>query len=68
MSRRKTHFEQIPVAVVKRLAETVADAGGDGPLYESPGTKAEPYATAISPARSTTVAHTKEARYGEDNG
>ncbi len=30
MQRLKTHFEQIPVAVVKKIAEEVHDDDGDG--------------------------------------
>ena len=29
MQRSKTHFEQIPVAVVKKIAEEVQDDGAD---------------------------------------
>jgi hypothetical protein len=68
MRRRKTHFEQIPVEHVKRVARKLHDGNEANVTFESPDAKREPYAIAITAERSKTVAQSKRARQGERNG
>jgi len=43
---KTTHFEQIPVELVKKITAN-AQSNGNGIHFEGPATKTEPYATAI---------------------
>jgi hypothetical protein len=46
MQKAKTHFEQIPVAVVKRIAEVTGkkeESGKSRVEVEAPSAKTEPY-------------------------
>src|SRR5438270_13484567 len=47
MQNSKTHFEQIPVELVKKIIASAQDGGSDAVSFEGPATKTEPYATAI---------------------
>lgn len=68
MKKRKTHFEQIPVELVKRVTRTFHDADDAIVISESPATKTDPYATAVPATRTETVAHPKRTRQEEKNG
>jgi len=43
MQKSKTHFEQIPVAVVKKIAEEVRDDGNDSTVTRTPPSKLKPH-------------------------
>jgi hypothetical protein len=48
MSARKTYFEQIPVAVVKKIAKHIqASDSEENVVFESPAAKTEPYAICV---------------------
>jgi hypothetical protein len=47
MQNSKTHFEQIPVELVKKIIASARDGGNDSVSFEGPATKTEPHATAI---------------------
>ena len=68
MRKRKMHFEQIPVELVKRVTGTFHDADDAIVIFESPATKTQPYVTAIPADRSDTVARPTRTRQEEKNG
>jgi hypothetical protein len=46
MEKAKTHFEQIPVAIVKKIAEVTEEkkeSGTGDVVVETPAAKTEPY-------------------------
>jgi hypothetical protein len=46
MEKAKTHFEQIPVAIVKKIAEVPEkeeESGNGDVIVETPSAKTEPY-------------------------
>ena len=51
MEKAKTHFEQIPVAVVKKIAEVTEkkeESGNSNVVVETPSAKTEPYSVSAS--------------------
>jgi hypothetical protein len=51
MQKAKTHFEQIPVAIVKRIAEVTQqkeESGNGNVVVETPSAKTEPYSVSAA--------------------